>query len=519
MENTKALGNRDDASPRPRADVSALVVPFAVAAGAAAMVILLFHTTFQSMASIWSGSGTYAHGFFILPISLFLIWDERDVLEGAYARPNYWALLVMIPVGFGWLLCRLAGINVLEQYAAVTMIAVALWTVLGDDVTKRILFPIGFLLLAVPIGDALLPRLIDQTAAFTVTALRLSGIPVLQDGNSLTLPTGRWSVVEACSGLRYLIASVTLGFLYAHLSYRSWWRRGLCLLASIIVPIVANWLRAYMIVMIGHLSGMKLAVGIDHLIYGWLFFGVVILLFFWVGSFFREDTAPADNRDARLAPEATSAPLPRLLIALLSVALLAGLWPVWAVRADVTRDSIAADMASPFPQQLGPFVADTVPMGWTPHYENADVSFHHSYRNGDGRVGLHVACYLGQSHGHELTASVNRWTATGQREWRAIEVTKETPDIGGRAFDVEQARIDGRTRTLAWKWFWIDGQSTVSPITAKLAELSGKLQGSQGPACGVTVYSGESDKELLIEFLARSLPEMEAALETLPRTE
>ena len=71
--------------------------------------------------------------------------------------------------------------------------------------------------------------------------------------------------------------------------------------AAILVPIVANWLRAYMIVMLGHLSNNRLAVGVDHLIYGWIFFGLVMLLLFWVGSFWRSTDmpAPAPRRSRR----------------------------------------------------------------------------------------------------------------------------------------------------------------------------------------------------------------------------
>ena len=100
-------------------------------------------------------------------------------------------------------------------------------------------------------------------------------------------------MVEACSGVRYLISSITLGCLYAYLTYRSTLRRALFIGLSIVVPIIANGLRAYMIVMIGHLSGMELATGVDHLIYGWLFFGLVMFVMFWIGSFWREDVATA----------------------------------------------------------------------------------------------------------------------------------------------------------------------------------------------------------------------------------
>ncbi len=137
---------------------------------------------------------------------------------------------------------------------------------------------------AVPFGEFLLPVLMEYTANFTVTALRLSGIPVYREGLQFVIPSGNWSVVEACSGVRYLIASFMIGTLFAYLNYRSTRRRLVFIGVSIVVPIVANWLRAYMIVMLGHLSGNTIAVGVDHLIYGWLFFGLVITIMFLIGA-------------------------------------------------------------------------------------------------------------------------------------------------------------------------------------------------------------------------------------------
>ncbi len=160
-----------------------------------------------------------------------------------------------------------------------------------------IAFPLAFLFLGVPFGEAFLPRLMDWTAEFTVGALRLSGIPVYREGNFFAIPSGQWSVVEACSGLRYLIASLTVGALFAYLNYQRMRKRVLFVALSIVVPVLANFLRAYMIVMIGHLSNMKLAVGVDHFLYGWVFFGIVIGLLFWLGSFWR-DPAPSIEQEA-----------------------------------------------------------------------------------------------------------------------------------------------------------------------------------------------------------------------------
>ena len=187
----------------------------------------------------------------------------------------------------------LADVLGVKQFALAFMLQAAVISVLGLRVAGVLALPLAFLLFAVPAGEVFVPTMIDWTADFTVAALRLSGVPVYREGNFFSIPSGNWSVIEACSGVRYLIASVMVGVVYAAIAYRSWSRRIAFFLTSILVPLVANWLRAYLIVMMAHLSNNKLAVGVDHLIYGWVFFGFVMLLLFWAGSFWAEGEAPA----------------------------------------------------------------------------------------------------------------------------------------------------------------------------------------------------------------------------------
>ena len=200
------------------------------------------------------------------------------------------------------------------------------------------------MLFGVPVGEALIPPLIDFTAAFTVAGLNLSGVPVLQQGNQLTLTNSTWSVVEACSGLRYLIASVTVGVLFAYLTFESWTRRVLCVTAAFIVPVIANGFRAYMIVMLGYSTDMRLAVGIDHLIYGWIFFGVVIFLFFWVMSHFREEgSARGSESRARVRRVETVVSARHFVGAATLAVVVAAIAPLWATQVD----------AVVFPQERG----------------------------------------------------------------------------------------------------------------------------------------------------------------------
>src|SRR5262245_60586790 len=255
------------------------------AAGVAFVAVLaVYWRTVADMVVIWVRSETFTHGFLVLPISLWLVWRQRRGLRELPVRPWFPGLLGVAGAGLLWLAADLASVASPAQFALVFMLQFAVVTVLGLTVGRALLFPLAFLLFAVPAGEFLVPKLMDHTADVTIVALRATGIPVFREGNHFAIPTGSWSVVEACSGIRYLIASMMAGSLFAYLTYRSPWKRWAFFAVSIVVPIVANWLRAYMIVVIGHLSGNTLAAGVDHLVYGWVFFGIVIAIMFWIGS-------------------------------------------------------------------------------------------------------------------------------------------------------------------------------------------------------------------------------------------
>ena len=266
------------------------------AIGIAALIlatIWLYRDTALGLVTLWGQSETFAHGYIVPFITLWLLWRQRASLAALAPtfRPAPSALMAMAAVAVVWLVGDVAEVNPLRQFAFVAFIVLTVPALAGWHAARAVMFPLGFLFFAVPFGEFLLPWLMARTADFTVLALRASGIPVYRDGLQFVIPSGTWSVVEACSGVRYLLASVMVGALFAYLNYRSTRRRVLFMLVALAVPIVANWFRAYLIVMIGHLSSNKLAVGVDHLIYGWVFFGVVVGLMFLIGARWAEHPA------------------------------------------------------------------------------------------------------------------------------------------------------------------------------------------------------------------------------------
>lgn len=445
--------------------------------------LLVFHETAISVAQIWERSETFAHGFLILPISLWLVWRQRAELQQLPLQPYWPALLLLAGCGAAWLLADLAEVGIVRQYALAAMLPLTVLAVLGKRIASALLFPLAFILFAVPVGEGLIPPLIDLTANFTIDALRLTGIPVLRDGNSFSIPSGNWSVVDACSGLRYLISSLTLGCLFAYLSYRTAWRRAAFVLASIIVPLAANGVRAYMIVMMGHLSGMTLAVGVDHLIYGWVFFGIVMLLLFWVGSFWREDGPAADGAEAVPGP-ALPLPLRPLLGGAVAVLAVLVLWPALAAR---------ADQAAPVAPEVKLVLASPSPAGqqftaWEPDYAPASTTLR-QYFAGERPVGLTVLFYRDVPGGGKLVSSTNR---LGQlkTEFRENSADLRDESFGGRHMAVREAMlgVEGR-RLLVWQWYWVNGSMTSSNYVGKMLQIKGKLLSGNGDGAAVMVFS------------------------------
>lgn len=513
VETDRVLAAQEAASLSPKARGW----PFAVPAIAAAImgILVVYGSTAASMLAIWGRSETFAHGYFILPISLALIWAKRRALARMVPVPDVLGFALLAGAGFAWLVAAAGQVQVVQHYAMTAMIPAAVVALAGRRVATLLAFPLGFLLFAVPAGEALLRPMMDFTADFVVAALRLSGIPVYRDGNFFAIPSGQWSVVEACAGLRYLIASATVGAVYAYLNYRRFWKRALFVALSVAVPILANGLRAYMIVLIGHFSDMKLAVGVDHFIYGWVFFGVVILLLFLAGSFWRDPPAPQAALEA--APPRSPASRSALAAAAGGVLLLAGLWPAYAGYLD--RPTDGNDVRLESPAGLSGWVREAAPSaGWRPEYRGATASAFQLYRKDGNTVALYVAHYRNQKQGAELIGSQNSLAGPAESPWLVVGETARTEDFGAGPVQLHQTRLRSPAqRLLAWDWYRIAGRDLSNPYFVKALLARDKLLGRGDDAAAIVLaapYAERADaaEETLRQFARDMLPAIHASL-------
>ena len=216
---------------------------------------LLFNAEVVAAVQTWIDSTAYNHCFLVIPIALYLIWDRRQDLAGIPTRLTPGALLLGVPLAAAWLASERLGIMEGRQLAVVSFVEVLFLAILGPRLWWALAGPLLYLYFLVPFGEFLTPRLQDVTTSFIRHGLEILGVPAYIDGYVIEIPQGTFFVAEACAGLRFLIASTAFGCLYALLMYRSPVRRGVFILVSIVVPIIANGFRGLGIVYLGYLLG------------------------------------------------------------------------------------------------------------------------------------------------------------------------------------------------------------------------------------------------------------------------
>lgn len=505
----------DTSVPAPRSAANVGWRRAAVLASIVSVAILgLFWPTAWSMVAIWERSETFTHGFLIVPIALWLVWHRRHHLAAVVPSLSWIGLAVFFAAALAWLAGHLADALVVAQFGLVGMVVGGIWATLGNQAARQLTFALAFLFFAVPVGEALVPPLMEFTASFTVGLLRLTGIPVYREGLFFSIPSGNWSVVEACSGIRYVIASVTLGVLYAYLAYQSLWRRLLFILASALVPVLANGLRAYIIVMIGHLSDMRLATGVDHLIYGWVFFGVVMLIVFSIGAIWRE---PETLPPAAASGSAIAARQVGVILAAVVVVSAAVLLRIGADRIADHQSVVRAPLA--MPPAVGEWArVEPSPWTWSPSLLPADQRAAAAYRQGPLFVSVDVAHFVRQRQDAEVINSQNLVVGGKDPVWRVVGQGAARLETAGGLVDVDTFRVRGPESLAVWRWYRIGGRYTTNPYVAKLYQAVDRLtlDRTDGAIVHVAAALDAQDRPPEVEvkaFVGQLLPALSAALD------
>lgn len=453
-----------------------------------ALAMLCSIVMFDAVSAIYNTaitSNTFGHILLIPFVIGWLIWNRVPELKQIQPSSAPLASVLLIPAGFMWLLGKAADVQLAQQLAYVASLQVLVLVVFGRKGLHALAFPTFFMLFLVPFGAEFVPVLQDVTAHFVVSGLNILGIPVYTDGVFLQTPSGDFEVAEACSGIRYMVSTFALGCLFSVLCFKSWRRRVLVVVLSVLIPIVANGIRAFGIVYIAYLTDNEVAVGIDHIIYGWIFFAIVTIVLIMVGLTFSDRSVQDPPIDvARINALGASGPSLRFNGAVLSqVAVLPAiiLGAYFAVNAwvEARRPEVPlADYQAASAPQGWTLVDGAINDGWMPNYAGADQSRLDHYTNGQRYFSIYRAGYGYERQGAELIGFGNTVAAPDDIWGRARGGTKRVT-IGGREMAVQYTLLRSNFGLLreVWQVYYVNGKIVSTPVRAKIETILARLTG------------------------------------------
>ncbi len=467
-------------------------------------LFLLFWRDAADMGAIWWNSSTFNHCMLIPPILVWLVVQRRELL--AELKPQPWtpALLYVAVGAGGWLVGDAAGLAVARQLGLIIMLQGAVATSLGPNVTRGLLFPLFYMFFLVPIGEEAVPALQTLTAKMCMVLLGWTGIPAHINGIFITTPAGLFRVAEACSGVKFLIAMVAYGALVANLCFKSWPRRIAFLAVCVVVPILANGLRAFGTIYIAHHQGIEFAASFDHVFYGWIFFGIVIALVMGVSWRFFDKRAdePAFNPASLQSPVSMTTTTLRAVIGILLVAAVPFGWLTY-----VSAKSSPVPSRIMLPVVKGWQVVPYAPtVQWTPRFDRASHYLSGRYRNVAGQeADLFVVVYDRQTEGRELVG-YGQGSIDPQGYW---SWTANAPaPANGRA---ERIKTKGAAREVV-SYYRVNGVTSGSAARIKLATLQARLTGGNQQAVAIIVSAeqvGNASPRAPIDAFVKSLGDID----------
>ena len=455
------------------------------------LLALLWRDT-ADIATIWWTSSTYEHCLLIPPIIAWLVWQRSHELKRI--APIAWptGLLIVALGAASWAVGHAAGVGFARHLGLIVMIQGIIVTCLGQAAARGLLFPIAYLLFLVPFGDSLVPPLQMLTARLSMWMLGLSGVPAHIEGVFIAIPAGDFEVAEACSGVKFLVAMAAYGALVANICFRSSWRRALFMVVALVVPVLANGVRAWGTMFVASRRGADYATGFDHIVYGWVFFAVVIaaiVLGAW--PFFDRPRGSRPIIAEQLQPPGTMAGDRKRLVRLAIAALLIAMTPTAWTALLAAQGTQTAPQRIALPDLPGwvrlPAEGGTL---WRPRFDGADATAMARYVDASGHVvDLYVAVLASQGEGHELVG-YGHGAVDPDSGWAWVD--DQPPPVAGKAIRIQTAGPGATPVVREVVTFYRVGRTTTgSEPRVKLETLKVHLLG--GPQRAVAVLASAEE--------------------------
>ncbi len=352
---------------------------------------------------------SYSHGMLVLGISAYYLLSQLKSLSTTSINIGWFGLILMFGSSVLWLLAFYASIEAIQQVILPFIIWLFFYTILGWNTAKTVVFPIGFLYFSIPIWDVLTVPLQYITTDVNGILLSLSGVSAHIEDVFVTLPGGKFEIAGGCSGLRYLLISITLTSLYSYLNYTRIKSSAILIISGILMALMANWIRVFIIILAGNATNMEHFLVDEHDHFGWLVFAITLIpLFFLAHKLERDFDEPSDKKSevstvdgVETTQTGSSFNVVVVIIVTFIAAFAAPSYAKFSFSSNISEVAIVnLKLDASLDSWKRSYLKNNLIS--TPSFRSPDTSFDGIYSNGQADIQLSIRSYQQQTPGKEL---------------------------------------------------------------------------------------------------------------------
>lgn len=250
--------------------------------------ILAYLPVWKRLITTWLNSDDYSHGFFIIPISIYVVWRKKEILNNFKPSLSWWGLPFVIFSILLYLFAHYTEILTLVSFSMVLLFSAMIIYFYGLRMFRELLFPLAFLLFMIPIPAQIYSQMTIPlqllVTKISVWGTALLGIPIFREGNIIHLPDRTIQVVQACSGLRSMISILPIGAILGYFTLQSNLLKSILFLFGVPTAILVNIVRVVLLVLSFYYFKFDLTTGTIHTVFGMVIFILSLVIIFFAGG-------------------------------------------------------------------------------------------------------------------------------------------------------------------------------------------------------------------------------------------
>ena len=446
--------------------------PIQIGAGIFLLFLAFYWKSIIELIDLWNSSSTYSHGYLIPLVTLYLIISKNKLLINTPLKPSPLLLIPLVFTLLLWLFATITETKTIELSLLPLVFIFTYTSIIGYKSSLLIATALLYLLLAVPIWNILIPTLQDMAVFFNQHALSLAGFPTYIENTSVTIPAGTFEIEDGCSGIRYLVVSLALGSLFSLMNYKSLKPALILLVLSFVFPVILNWIRIYIIILIGHFSEMQSPLVTKHHTFGWVLYGISLIPFYFIAHKLSAFETNTTETEANISPEAAKQYSTLYYAFYITLPLAFMISPTFFSSYLATKNIKTVGHITA-PSAVSPWLGPIHYNKWAPGYKNAGISSNTIYIGSDSHpeIALHLYYYGKESADSELINENNIITKDEYISSEKVFLFKDHKIIENIV------TIPGIQSRLVWYWYYVNNKSTTSPIESKILHAQELITG------------------------------------------